>query len=62
VVAIYVAFAWVPLVVHFIAPAQTTRALKAANAWISARGQVLMAGALGALGTILVIDGALGLT
>jgi hypothetical protein len=62
VLTIYVALAWVPLAVHLIAPDQTTRVLKAANAWISARGQVLMAAALGALGMILLIDGALGLT
>jgi Sap-like sulfolipid-1-addressing protein len=61
VVVIYVACAWVPLVVHLIAPDRTTRALAATNAWIRARGQVLLAGALGTIGVILLIDGALGL-
>jgi hypothetical protein len=61
VVVIYVAFAWVPLVVHLIAPDRTTRALKATNAWISAHGQVLLVGALGAIGTILLVEGAAGL-
>jgi hypothetical protein len=61
VVVIYVACAWVPLVLHLVAPDQTTRALTAANAWISARQQVLLSGALGAIGAILLIDGALGL-
>jgi hypothetical protein len=61
VVVICVAFAWIPLVVHLIAPDRTTRALKATNAWISAHGQALLVGALGAIGTILLIEGATGL-
>jgi hypothetical protein len=61
VVVIYVAFAWVPLVVHLIAPDRTTRALKATNAWISAHGQILLVGALGAIGAILLAEGAAGL-
>jgi hypothetical protein len=61
VVVICVAFAWIPLVVHLIAPDRTTRALKATNAWISAHGQALLVGALGAIGAILVIEGAAGL-
>lgn len=61
VVVIDLAFAWLPLLFHLIAPEATTRALKAANAWVSVRGRELMIGALAALGAILIVDGALGL-
>jgi Sap, sulfolipid-1-addressing protein len=61
VIIIDLAFAWLPLALHLIAPDLTTRALKATNAWIAARGRALMIGALSAIGAILVIDGAIGL-
>jgi hypothetical protein len=61
VVVIYVAFAWLPLVVHLIAPDRTTRVLTAVNSWIRVRGQILLAGALGAIGAILLVQGAAGL-
>jgi Sap, sulfolipid-1-addressing protein len=62
VVAIDVAFAWLPLLVHLIAPDRTTRALKALDGWLGAHGRVLLIGAIAALGVILVADGAVGLT
>jgi hypothetical protein len=62
IVVIDLVFAWLPLALHLIAPEASRRALKAINAWISARGSALMIGALSALGAILVIDGAIGLT
>lgn len=62
VVVIDLAFAWLPLALHLIAPDATTRTLKALNAWLSVRGRDLMIGALGAVGAILIIDGAIGLT
>jgi hypothetical protein len=61
VVVIDLAFAWVPLVIHLIAPDQTTRALKALNAWLSAHGRAILVAAIAAVGVILVIDGAVGL-
>ena len=61
VVAIDVAFAWLPLLVHLIAPERTTRALKALDGWLGAHGQVLLIGILAAIGVILVADGAIGL-
>ena len=61
VIVIDLAFAWVPVAVYLVAPDRTTRALKALNAWLALRGQAVLAGALGALGVILLIDGALGL-
>jgi Sap, sulfolipid-1-addressing protein len=62
VVAIDIAFAWLPLLVHLIAPERTTRALKALDGWLGAHGPVLLIGVLAAIGVILVIDGAIGLT
>jgi len=61
VIVIDLAFAWVPVAVYLVAPDRTTRALKALNAWLAVRGQAVLAAALGALGVILLIDGALGL-
>jgi Sap, sulfolipid-1-addressing protein len=62
VVIIDLAFAWLPLALHLIAPDATNRTLKAINSWLGVRGRELMIGALGAVGAILVIDGAIGLT
>jgi hypothetical protein len=61
VVIIDLALAWVPLSFYLIAPERTTRALQAINAWLSVRGQGLLAAALAAVGLILLIDGAVGL-
>jgi hypothetical protein len=61
VVVIVLALAWLPLALHLIAPAGTSRTLKAINAWLSAHGQTLMIGALSAVGAILIVDGAIGL-
>jgi len=62
VVVIDLAFAWLPLALHLIAPDATTRTLKSINAWLAVRGRGLMVGALAAVGAILIIDGAIGLT
>jgi hypothetical protein len=62
VVVIDVVFAWLPLVVHVLAPDQTTRGLKALNAWLSRHGRTILVAGLAAVGLILVIDGAVGLT
>jgi hypothetical protein len=61
VVFIDVALAWLPLVVHLVAPERTTRALKALDAWLGVHGRTLLIGAVGAVGVILVVDGAVGL-
>jgi hypothetical protein len=61
VVVIDLAFAWVPLVLHLIAPQATTRTLRAITTWLSSHGRALMPAALGALGVILLVDGAAGL-
>jgi len=61
VVVIAVAFVWVPLAVHFIAPDRTTSALRAINSWLSTRGRALLPAALAILGVILLVDGAVGI-
>jgi hypothetical protein len=61
VVFIDVALAWLPLVVHLIAPERTTLALAALDRWLGVHGRVLLIGAVGAVGVILVVDGAVGL-
>lgn len=61
VVFIDVVLAWLPLVIHLIAPERTTRALAALDRWLGVHGRVLLIGAVGAVGLILVIDGAVGL-
>jgi Sap, sulfolipid-1-addressing protein len=61
VVVIDLAFAWLPLTLHLIAPDATTRTLKSMNAWLGVHGRVVLIGALAAIGAILVIDGAIGL-
>jgi hypothetical protein len=62
VIVIDLAFAWLPVLLFVIEPGRTTRVLQALNAWLTAHGQVLLAAALSAIGAILVIDGAIGLT
>jgi Sap, sulfolipid-1-addressing protein len=52
---------WLPLLTYLAAPEATTRALKAANDWLRARGRLLVIGALWIAGTALVVNGALGL-
>jgi hypothetical protein len=61
VVVIDLAFAWLPVALHLIAPDTTTRVLKAVNAWLGAHGRVLLTSSLGAVGAILLVDGAIGL-
>jgi len=61
VVIIDIAFAWLPLLIHVVAPDRTTRGLKALNTWLGVHGRTLLVAALGAVGVILVINGALGL-
>jgi type II secretory pathway component PulM len=61
VVVIDLAFVWLPLVLHLIAPDKTMRTLRTINAWLHAHGRALMPAALAAIGTILLIDGLTGL-
>jgi hypothetical protein len=61
VVVIDLAFAWFPVVFYLIAPAATTHALQSLSAWLGQYGRALLTGSLGAVGTILLIDGVIGL-
>lgn len=61
VVIINVLLVWAPIVLHFVAPAATSRYLTAFNAWLRAHGHTLLAGVLVAAGVILIINGSLGL-
>jgi hypothetical protein len=62
IIVIDLAFAWVPVAVYLVAPSRTTRALKAMNAWLARSGRALLTASLGAIGVILLIDGAIGLS
>jgi hypothetical protein len=61
VVVIDLVFAWLPVVVYLIAPEATTRGLRSLSTWLGQHGRALLTGSLGAVGTILVIDGVVGL-
>jgi uncharacterized membrane protein len=61
VVIINVLLVWLPIVLHFVAPAATSRYLTAFNGWLRAHGHALLAGVLVAAGVILIINGSLGL-
>jgi hypothetical protein len=61
VIAINVAFIWLPFLAYLAAPELTTRKLAAFNAWLRAHGRILLMLALLAAGVILVVNGLLGL-
>jgi hypothetical protein len=61
VVIINVLLVWVPIVLHLLAPATTSRYLTAFNSWLRAHGHSLLAGGLIVAGAILIVNGALGL-
>ena len=62
IVVLTVAFAWLPLVAYLLAPARTTRALKAFEGWLRRYRQYVLAGAVGVLGVVLVAQGIAGVT
>jgi hypothetical protein len=61
VIVIDIAFAWVPLLIHVVAPDKTTRGLKALDAWLGRYGRTVLIAAMVAIGLILIINGAIGL-
>ena len=61
VVIINVLLVWLPIVLHLLAPAATSRYLTAFNSWLRAHGHSLLAGGLIVAGAFLIINGALGL-
>jgi hypothetical protein len=52
---------WLPLLTYLAFPEATTRALRTANDWLRLHGRLLVIGALWIAGTVLVVNGALGL-
>ncbi len=61
VVAIDVLGVLLPFVLYLIAPAPTTRRLRAFDHWLHAHGHVLILGGLAVAGVVLLLDGMLGL-
>jgi MFS family permease len=61
VIVINVAFVWLPFLAYLAAPGLTTRKLTAFNAWLRARGRILLMLALLVAGAVLAVDGLLGL-
>jgi hypothetical protein len=61
VIVINVAFVWLPFLTYLAAPDLTTRKLAAFNAWLRARGRILLMLALLVAGAVLTVDGLLGL-
>jgi hypothetical protein len=62
IVVIDVMFVWLPFVGYLIRPDATTRRLKSFNAWLRAKGHLLLAGSMIVAGLLLILDGTLGLT
>jgi hypothetical protein len=60
VVILTVGTVWLPLVAFLAAPDATTRALRSANEWLRTHGRLLVIGGLWVAGTVLVVNGALG--
>ena len=61
VIVINVAFVWLPFVAYLAVPDLTTRKLTEFNAWLRARGRILLMLALLVAGAVLTVDGLLGL-
>ncbi|HEY5986923.1 MAG TPA: GAP family protein [Streptosporangiaceae bacterium] len=61
IITINVAFVWLPLLSFLAWPKQTAERLAALNAWLRARGRLVVATALGLAGASLVINGVAGL-
>lgn len=61
VTVITVLTVWLPLITYLAAPDATTRALRAANGWITANSRTIVVSALVVAGVILVVNGALGI-
>ena len=61
VIVINVAFVWLPFLAYLAAPDLTTRKLTEFNAWLRARGRILLVLALLVAGAVLTADGLLGL-
>ncbi len=61
IIAITVAFVWLPFVLYLISPDRTGRLLASFNDWLRSHGRLLLVGALIVGGAALAIDGIFGL-
>jgi hypothetical protein len=61
VVVINVLLVWLPIVLHFLAPAATGRLLTSFNDWLRTHGHAILTAVLVVAGALLIINGALGL-
>lgn len=61
IIVLTLAFAWIPLVAYLIAPKFTVRKLSEFEAWLRRHGKAVLAGAVGLVGVLLVIQGIAGL-
>lgn len=61
IIVMTVAFAWIPLVAYLVAPEATPRRIRAFEAWLGRHGRTVLAGAVGVVGVILVVQGITGL-
>jgi threonine/homoserine/homoserine lactone efflux protein len=62
VIAITIAFVWLPLLLYVLAPERTGRLLTRFNRWLRSHGHVLTVGALMVGGVALTLNGVLGVT
>jgi Sap, sulfolipid-1-addressing protein len=62
VVVINVLLVWLPIVLHLVFPAATTRYLTAFNGWLRVHGKLILIGVMVAVGGIMVVNGIYGLT
>lgn len=60
IIAITLAFVWLPFVLYLFTPDQTGRLLASFNGWLRSHGRLLLVGALVVGGAALAIDGILG--
>lgn len=61
VIVLNVLLVWLPILAHLVVPGWTSRTLAAFNAWLRARGQILLAIVLVAAGAVLTVNGLTGL-
>ena len=61
VVVINVLLVWLPIVLHLVFPAATTRYLTAFNGWLRAHGKLILICVIVAVGGIMVVNGIYGL-
>jgi hypothetical protein len=61
IIAITVAFVWLPLVLHLFMPDRTGQLLASFNGWLRSHGRLLVVGALIFGGAVLAVDGTFGL-